>query len=120
MTDRNIFLTLAKKDDKWWDRLNSGIKLSFIKTDFSRWRDEDDDDEPSANAGFDMSQFANMGGMGGMNGMPDMSAMGDMPGMDDMDFSKFSGAPNMQEGDENDAVEDKDTVEENEESGLLN
>ncbi|KAJ2458351.1 hypothetical protein GGI02_006019, partial [Coemansia sp. RSA 2322] len=55
-----FYYHLKKVEDKWWPRLTEEEKkYSYIKTDFSRWRDEDesDDEKPAAPGGFDMSQF---------------------------------------------------------------
>ncbi|KAI1300736.1 hypothetical protein EDD11_005959 [Mortierella claussenii] len=87
---RNIFFTLIKKEqDDWWPRLNKGSKkLNFVKTDFARWKDEDDeDDEPEANQPMDMGGMPGMG-MGGMPGMG-MGGMGGMGGMDGMDLQSL-------------------------------
>ncbi|KAJ5498950.1 HSP20-like chaperone [Penicillium expansum] len=89
--------------------LESKQKMHFLKTNFDKWVDEDEQDEageddyannfggfggegggdPSAGAGglgnIDFSKLGGMPGMGGMGGMPDLSAlaggMGGMPGM---------------------------------------
>ncbi|KAG5462680.1 MAG: hypothetical protein BJ554DRAFT_4097, partial [Olpidium bornovanus] len=66
INDRQIFLVINKADhgEPWWPRLQKELKKPiFLKTDFSRWRDEDEDTEDE-------------GGMGGM------------PGMGGMDFSQ--------------------------------
>ncbi|KAJ3343754.1 hypothetical protein HDU93_006666 [Gonapodya sp. JEL0774] len=85
VTDRNSFFVIKKAAEGWWPRLTKD-KAHYIKTDFTRWKSEDDDEDPAAaGAGgnpFDMdfSQFSNMGGMGGMGGMPGMPGMGGMAG----------------------------------------
>lgn len=56
------------------------MKNAFLKTDFSKWVDEDEQDEAPADVPDDMD----MGGMGGMGGMPGMGGMGGMPGMGGM------------------------------------
>jgi prostaglandin-E synthase len=83
-TDRTLRLLIAKKEEgPFWPRLlKEAGKVSYIKTDFDRWVDEDEEDEaPGMADGFDMSQFANMmggGGMGGGAGGFDMSQLGDL------------------------------------------
>lgn len=70
LTSRSFGAVLRKKESKseYWPRLTKE-KLPFIKTDFSKWVDEDEQD---GNPNFD-EDF----GVGGI------------PGMDnDMDFSK--------------------------------
>ncbi|CDM31052.1 hypothetical protein DTO013E5_309 [Penicillium roqueforti] len=112
-TDRDVELVLRKKElkEEFWPRLlESKQKMHFLKTNFDKWVDEDEQDEageddyannfggfggegggdPSAGAGglgnIDFSKLGGMPGMGGMGGgMPDLSAlaggMGGMPGM---------------------------------------
>ncbi|KAJ3087124.1 hypothetical protein HK102_011777, partial [Quaeritorhiza haematococci] len=70
VTARNITFVIAKKeqDQPWWPRLLKGTGKSphWLKTDFAKWKDEDDDDADEMAPGMDYSQFAQMGGMGGM------------------------------------------------------
>lgn len=68
---------LRKKEAKeeYWPRLlKESKKMHFLKTDFDKWVDEDEQDEKPEDEG--------MGG--GMGGMPDMGAMGGMGGMGGM------------------------------------
>ena len=58
-----IQLSKAEKGKEYWPKLLSTPKPNFLKTDFSRWKDEDEDDE----------EMAGMPGMGGMPGMPGMN-----------------------------------------------
>ncbi|PRT54091.1 Protein wos2 [Wickerhamiella sorbophila] len=76
--DRNVFLVLRKKElnEEYWPRLTKDkVKRPYIKTDFDKWVDEDEQNEQP------VEDFGDMAGMGGMPGMPDMGAMGGMPGM---------------------------------------
>lgn len=82
-----IYLILRKKNlkEEFWPRLTKEkLKFHYIKTDFDKWVDEDEQDEQPDEEP-DMSNMMNMGGgaggMPGMGGMPDMGAMGGMPGM---------------------------------------
>ncbi|CAI7644379.1 hypothetical protein PCG10_009066 [Penicillium crustosum] len=109
-TDRDVELVLRKKElkEEFWPRLlESKQKMHFLKTNFDKWVDEDEQDEageddyannfggfggeggdPNAGAGglgnIDFSKLGGMPGMGGMGGMPDLSAlaggMGGVPG----------------------------------------
>ncbi len=47
VSHRNIALVAqkAKDDTSFWPRLNKNGKLAWVKTDFSKWKDEDDDEE---------------------------------------------------------------------------
>ena len=66
-------MVLRKKNKQadYWQRLTKEkIKTPYIKTDFSKWVDEDEQDE--AAGGADDEDFAGMGGMPGMGGMGGM------------------------------------------------
>ncbi|RFU34553.1 hypothetical protein B7463_g1792, partial [Scytalidium lignicola] len=86
---KNIEIVLRKKEPKaeFWPRLlKDAKKVHFLKTDFDKWVDEDEQDEAPED------DLGNLGGMGGMPGMGDMSSMmgggGDFGGID---FSKLGG-----------------------------
>jgi len=121
-TAKNIELVLRKKElkEEFWPRLlKDAKKVHFLKTDFDKWVDEDEQDEAP-----EEDLAGNMGGMGGMPGMGDMSSMmgggagGDFGGID---FSKLGGgAGGDAEGEEEeDEEEDEDMpeLEEDEEAG---
>ncbi|KAG5970113.1 hypothetical protein E4U58_000695 [Claviceps cyperi] len=95
-TAKNIEIKIQKKDlkEEYWPRLlKESKKLHFLKTDFDKWVDEDEQNEAPED---DFSQFGGMGGggpamggdfggidfskLGGGAGMPDLSSMA---GMDD-------------------------------------
>lgn len=116
-----INLVLRKKElrEEYWPRLvKDQRKYHFIKTDFSRWVDEDEQD------GAPDENLTNMSGMGGMPGMGDMSSMmggagGDFGGLD---FSKLGGEMGEDEtgGDDDDDDDEMPSLEgedEQEESG---
>lgn len=110
-TDREVELVLRKKELKqeFWPRLlKEAKKYHFLKTDFDKWVDEDEQDEageddyannfggfggPGGEEGGGLSNidFSKLGGMGGAGGMPDLSALagagGGMP-----DLSALAGA----------------------------
>ncbi|KAI1480676.1 HSP20-like chaperone [Daldinia eschscholtzii] len=99
-TDRNVELKLRKKElnDEYWPRLlKDSKKVQFLKTDFDKWVDEDEQNEAPED---DFSQFGGMGGMPGMGG-----AGGDFGGID---FSKLGAAGGMPGGDEEDDESDDD------------
>lgn len=85
----HIFLVLRKKAarDEFWPRLTKEkLKYHFIKTDFDKWVDEDEQDEEEEKDD-DMANMMGMGGPGGpggMGGMPGMGGMGGMEGMGGM------------------------------------
>ncbi|KAJ6113469.1 Hsp90 binding co-chaperone (Sba1) [Penicillium sp. IBT 18751x] len=117
-TDRSCELVLRKKELKaeFWPRLlKEAKKLHFLKTDFDKWVDEDEQDEAGEDdyannfGGFDGQEqggglsnidFSKLGGMGGAGGMPDMSALaGAMGGAGGMpDLSALAGAAGGAEG----------------------
>ena len=103
LSSRSLSLEIRKKEIKkeYWPRLTKEkSRNAFIKTDFGKWVDEDDQDDTRAaddESGFDGMDLGGMGGMGGMpgmggmGGMPGMGGMGGMPGMGGMggmDFEK--------------------------------
>ncbi|KPM39341.1 hypothetical protein AK830_g7239 [Neonectria ditissima] len=84
-TGKNVELKLQKKElkEEYWPRLLKEAKrVHFLKTDFDKWVDEDDQNEA---ADEDFSQFGNQPGAG-MGGMPGMDG-GDFGGID---FSKLA------------------------------
>lgn len=105
-TGKNVELRLRKKElkEEFWPRLlKDSKKVHYLKTDFDKWVDEDEQEEaPEEDV---------MGGMGGMGGMPGMDAggmdmasmMGGMGGaggdFGGIDFSKLGGAGGALGGD---------------------
>jgi len=72
-TGREIIFVLQKKEEStgFWPRLlKDSKKVHYLKTDFSKWRDEDDSDVDEQEA-FNLDEMmSSMGGMqGGMPGM---------------------------------------------------
>ncbi|KAL9632228.1 MAG: hypothetical protein Q9164_005447 [Protoblastenia rupestris] len=119
-TSRDVEFVLRKKEmkEEYWPRLlKESKKMHFLKTDFDKWVDEDEQDTAPDD---------DMGGMGGMGG--DMGGMGGMPGMGGMgggdggfggiatDFSKLGGGaggmPDMdampEDDDDGDEGDDED------------
>lgn len=73
---RNYFLLLRKKDldAEYWPRLTKEkLKYHYIKTDFDKWVDEDEQEEHLEADNDLMSQFSQMGGAG----FPGMDQGGD-------------------------------------------
>ncbi|CAL6022125.1 Chaperone_HSP82 [Hexamita inflata] len=70
---QSIEVILKKEEEtkEFWPTIQAGAKLPYVRIDFERWIDEDEDEKPKAAipdfGGMDFSQ------MGGMEGMPDMS-----------------------------------------------
>ena len=101
LTSRSVVLTLRKKESEqeYWPRLTKDkVKNAYIKTDFSKWVDEDEQEGTDHATALEDDMGGMPGGMGGMGGMPGgMGGMGGMgiPGLGDMgmggdniDFSK--------------------------------
>jgi len=109
-TAKNIEVVLRKKElkEEFWPRLlKDAKKVHFLKTDFDKWVDEDEQDEAPED------DLGNMGGMGGMPGMGDMSSMmggagGDFGGID---FSKLGGGMGEEAEGEDGEEEDDDEEE---------
>ena len=110
---RHVSFFLKKKTDEWWSRLleNAQIQKSKVKTDFDKWKDEDEGADEDFKLGGD---FEGLGGMGGMGGMPGMGGMGGMPGMGGFDMESLmkqmqangGGMPGMGDMDDDDEGDD--------------
>uniref|UniRef100_A0A1D1XYF4 Co-chaperone protein p23 n=1 Tax=Anthurium amnicola TaxID=1678845 RepID=A0A1D1XYF4_9ARAE len=86
-TARQIVLVLdkAEHNQSYWPRLQKDkAKPRFLKTDFQKWKDEneeEDDDNVNPVGGMDFSSLMGGGGMGGMSDddsdeeMPDLEAV---------------------------------------------
>ncbi|KAG9390412.1 CS domain [Carpediemonas membranifera] len=72
----NCFMIIEKASPGWWPKLQEGPKSQHIKIDWSRWRDEDDEEEHDPMANLDMSQFESMAQAGGVD-MPEFDAGSD-------------------------------------------
>ncbi|KAJ4296654.1 p23 chaperone protein wos2 [Kalmusia sp. IMI 367209] len=91
-TGRDIELVLRKKElkEEFWPRLlKDGKKVHFLKTNFDKWVDEDEQDEAPDDEDY-MSKMNPMGGEGGFGGI-DFSklgaaqAAGGLPGMEGLE-----------------------------------
>jgi len=79
-TDRDLELVLRKKktDEEFWPRLlKNKAKVHWLKTDFDKWVDEDEQDPND-----DEDWMAKAGGLGGEGS-----------GFEGIDFSKFGAGP---------------------------
>ncbi|KAI8094672.1 HSP20-like chaperone [Thamnidium elegans] len=76
LTARNLTMAIYKKEDGYWPKLQKGGKLNFLKVDFQKWRDEDEEEEEGQQpadpmGGLDFqSLMAQAGAAGG--GLPNM------------------------------------------------
>lgn len=108
-TPRDIELVLRKKElkEEYWPRLlKDSKKMHFLKTNFDKWVDEDEQDEvaedddymskmnpmmggagggPGGDGGFGGIDFSKLGAAQGAGGMPDFGAMGGDEGDDSGD-----------------------------------
>ncbi|VDM38990.1 unnamed protein product [Toxocara canis] len=76
--DRHLELVLNKETSGWWPRLlKTQGKVPWVKVDFNKWKDEDDeeDDLDGGPGGFDFNKY--MADMGGNKG--------GAPNLDDFD-----------------------------------
>ncbi|CBX92346.1 hypothetical protein IAQ61_006262 [Plenodomus lingam] len=120
---RDISLVLRKKElkEEYWPRLlKDNKKMHFLKTDFDKWVDEDEQDEaPEDDMMNQMNPMAGAGGDGGFGGI-DFSKLGaaqgagGLPGMGGMDLSSM-GMDGMDGGDSSDD-EDMPELENDEDS----
>jgi prostaglandin-E synthase len=103
LTGRSLFFLIQKSKEGWWPRLlKDKSKPHFLKTDFSKWKDEDEEEEEETNApggpggdgglaNMDFSSILQNNGMGGGGGF------GDDGGGDDEDESDEEGMPDLEE-----------------------
>ncbi|KAH9435716.1 hypothetical protein MCOR02_004635 [Pyricularia oryzae] len=101
-TAKNVEMKLRKKElkEEYWPRLlKDSKKVHFLKTDFDKWVDEDEQNEAAE------EDFSNFGGMGGMPGMPGMGGAGDFGGID---FSKLGGGGMGMPGDDEEMDEEEE------------
>lgn len=72
---RSIFCVIEKADKGWWKKLlrGDGKQPHYIRVDWDKWVDEDEDDGPKDNefGGMDFSKFGNMGAMDGEDDLVD-------------------------------------------------
>ncbi|XP_078164231.1 HSP20-like chaperones superfamily protein isoform X2 [Carex rostrata] len=94
---RSIFCVLVKEEPCWWKKLlrGDGKTPHYIKVDWDKWADEDEEGGDVDVGGMDFSNLGGMEGMGGMGGMANM--MGGMGGMANM-MGGMGGMANMMGG----------------------
>ncbi|VDP26744.1 unnamed protein product [Schistosoma curassoni] len=69
---REVFICIKKKENGSWPRLLSQkTKCPWLKTDFNRWKDEDDSEPDMDGNNFSnmLSQMSNFGDYGGDDGI---------------------------------------------------
>lgn len=106
-TAANVQLVLRKKElkEEYWPRLlKDSKKVHYLRTDFDKWVDEDEQNEAAEDDY--MNQFGGAGGMGedgGFSGI-DFSKLGGMGG-------GAGGMPDLGEGGDDEEDEDEDDEE---------
>ncbi|VDK53417.1 unnamed protein product [Anisakis simplex] len=114
---RNLELVINKEAAGWWPRLLKGTgKVAWVKVDFNKWKDEDDEEEDldaGGPGGFDFNKYmANMGGdQGGM--------AGGAPNLDDFDDEDedTEDMPDLEDTEDEKKVEDEKKAEKSAEVG---
>ncbi|XP_017187040.2 uncharacterized protein OsI_027940-like isoform X2 [Malus sylvestris] len=104
---RSIFCIVEKAEPAWWNKLLSGDGKTphYVKVDWDKWVDEDDDTAGSGLGDMDLGgmDFSKFGGMGG----DDMGGMGDFDDSDeDLELSKPEDEATDKEAEEQDAGKD--------------
>ncbi|CAD6196563.1 unnamed protein product [Caenorhabditis auriculariae] len=105
---RVVELTIQKKEPKWWPRLlKEKGKVHWLKVDFSKWKDEDDE-EADDFGGMDAGMGGAMGGGGGMGNGFDLSQyMSQLnPGGGGADFDGLDDEDDMPELEDNEEEEE--------------
>ncbi|KAI0005342.1 HSP20-like chaperone [Russula compacta] len=100
LTSRSLALNLRKKDleREYWPRLTKDkIKSTYIKTDFSKWVDEDEQEGsgPALDEDLDMGGFGAGGGLGG-SGLGGLG--GGLGGGGNIDFEQMMAGMNNSGG----------------------
>ncbi|PVI08574.1 HSP20-like chaperone [Periconia macrospinosa] len=126
-TGRDIELVLRKKElkEEYWPRLlKDNKKMHFLKTNFDKWVDEDEQDEApddedymskmnpmgaGGDGGFGGIDFSKLGAAQGAGGLPDMGDLGgegeesdedddeDMPPLEGDDKAEAAGSKKIEE-----------------------
>ncbi|THW91808.1 HSP20-like chaperone [Aureobasidium pullulans] len=93
-SSRWVELVLRKNElkEEYWPRLlKDKQKVHYLKTNFDKWVDEDEQDAVPEDDDY-MARMGGMGGAGGMGGgMEGMGGMGGDGGFGGIDFSKLGG-----------------------------
>jgi len=100
-TSRHLELVIPKDEPKWWPGLlSTKAKVAWIKVDFNKWKDEDDEVEAGGEDNkFDNFDFSSLGlpsGSAGMNNFEDdlgdlSDDDEDMPPLEDADEANGPG-----------------------------
>ncbi|TXG68683.1 hypothetical protein EZV62_003618 [Acer yangbiense] len=83
---RSIFCILEKAETGWWKKLlrGDGKTPHYIKVDWDKWVDEDEDNGTGGDLDLGGMDFSGMGGMGGMGGLEALSGMGGLEALGGM------------------------------------
>ncbi|XP_013194073.1 uncharacterized protein CG16817-like [Amyelois transitella] len=75
-----MVLRKEKKDASYWPNLTKDKKKPhYLKIDFNKWRDEDDDEEGNAGSAYDLEEMLrSMGGGGAGGDKPDKPSFEDL------------------------------------------
>ncbi|EJW83188.1 hypothetical protein WUBG_05900 [Wuchereria bancrofti] len=110
--DRHLELVINKETASWWPRLSkNSAKLPWVKVDFNKWKDEDEDEDDMNGGDLDFQNYMSKldgGGAGAPNlddfDDDDEDGDDDMPDLEDVDDEAKTGAATDEE-------EKKDKVE---------
>uniref|UniRef100_A0A0R3S0A9 CS domain-containing protein n=1 Tax=Elaeophora elaphi TaxID=1147741 RepID=A0A0R3S0A9_9BILA len=93
--DRHLELVINKEVPQWWPRLSkSNAKLPWVKIDFNKWKDEDEDEDDMNDVNLDFRDYMSKLDAGGA-GAPNLDDFDDdddkdeddddMPDLEDVD-----------------------------------
>lgn len=92
--NRHLELVINKETANWWPRLlKSSTKLPWVKVDFNKWKEEDDEDDMSG-GDFDFQNYMSKLGDSGGSG-PNLDDFGD----DDDDKDEDDDMPDLEDDD---------------------
>ncbi|KAL4003275.1 hypothetical protein ACH3XW_6920 [Acanthocheilonema viteae] len=100
--DRHLELVINKETPNWWPRLSkSTAKLPWVKVDFNKWKDEDEDEDDMNGGDLDFQNYMSKLGAGGA-GAPNLDDFDD----DDDDKDDDDDMPVLEDAGDKDNVDD--------------
>ncbi|VDN02723.1 unnamed protein product [Thelazia callipaeda] len=95
--DRHLELVINKEVAHWWPRLaKSSAKLPWVKIDFNKWKDEDEEDDDVNGGDLDFQNYMSKLDSGG-SGAPNLD---DFDDEDDEDKDGFDDMPDLEDDDD--------------------
>ncbi|CAG9535769.1 unnamed protein product [Cercopithifilaria johnstoni] len=102
--DRHLELVINKETPNWWPRLaKSNAKLPWVKVDFNKWKDEDEDEDDMNGGDLDFQNYMSKLDAGGA-GAPNLDGFDDDDDKDDDDDDM----PDLEDVDDKESLDDEE------------